>query len=74
MEIQDTFCGLNVCLGYGMLEWWNNGRLVFKRILSIFKFVINTNFTINKKLHYPGTHYSNIPAFHYSNISIEAKP
>jgi hypothetical protein len=29
------FRGLNDCLGYGIMEWWNTGRLVFKRILSI---------------------------------------
>jgi len=40
--------------------------LVFKKILSIFNFIVNTKFTINPTLHYPRTHYSIIPAFQYS--------
>jgi len=51
----------------GILEYWNTGRLVSKRILSIFNFIFNTNFTINPKLHYPRTHYSIIPLFQHSN-------
>ncbi|MGB5992666.1 MAG: hypothetical protein WBG61_10115, partial [Desulfobacterales bacterium] len=42
-------------------------RLVFKRILYIFNFIVSTNFTINPTLHYPRTHYSIIPAFQHSN-------
>jgi hypothetical protein len=49
------------------MEWWNTGRLVVKRILSIFNFILNTYLTINSTLHYPGTHYSIVPAFHHSN-------
>ena len=54
------------------MEWWNIGMLIYKRILSIFYFIVNTNFTINPIRHYPrtpvcvqrtGRHYSIIPAF-----------
>jgi hypothetical protein len=45
------------------MEYWNTGRLVFKRIPASFNNILNTNFIINSKLHYPGTHYSNIPSF-----------
>jgi hypothetical protein len=31
----------------GIMEWWNTGRLVFKRIVAIFNFMVNTNYTIN---------------------------
>ncbi len=49
------------------MEGWNAGRLVFKRILSIFYFIFNTYFTVNPTLHYPSTHYSNVPSFQHSN-------
>jgi len=45
-----------------MLEGW-----FLKRILAIFNFIVNINFTINLILHYPRTHYSIIPAFHHAN-------
>jgi hypothetical protein len=32
------------------MEYWNDGRLVFKRISAIFNFIINTNFTINPNI------------------------
>ena len=31
------------------------------RILSIYNFIVDTNFTKNPTLPYPGTHYSSIP-------------
>jgi hypothetical protein len=43
------------------MEYWNTGRLVFKRILAIFNFIIHTNFIIH-----PILHYSSIPAFQLS--------
>jgi hypothetical protein len=49
------------------MEGWNAGRLVFKRILSIFDFIFDTYVTINPTLHYPSTHCSIIPSFHHSN-------
>jgi len=49
------------------LEWWNTGRLVFKRISAILNNILDTNFIINSKLRYPSTRYSIIPTFHHSN-------
>jgi len=37
------------------MEGWNTGKLVFKRILCIFNFILNTNSNINPTFHYPGT-------------------
>jgi len=51
------------------MEWWNNERLVFKRMLSILDFIIDTNFTIDSKIA-----LSQNPLFQYSSIPIGAKP
>jgi hypothetical protein len=30
-----VFWGFRICPGNGIMEWWNDGILVFKRILAI---------------------------------------
>jgi hypothetical protein len=49
-----------------MVERWNIG---FQKDNSHFNFIVNPTGggTINSTLHYPRTHYSTIPLFHYSN-------
>ena len=49
-----------------MVERWNIG---FQKNLSPFYPIANPvgGGTINPTLHYPRTHYSNIPVFHHSN-------
>ncbi|RZB36403.1 MAG: hypothetical protein SRB2_02228 [Desulfobacteraceae bacterium Eth-SRB2] len=56
------------------MEYWNTGRLVFKRILAIFYFIVHTNFTINPILHHLSEPEAQNPLFHYSIIPIGAKP
>jgi hypothetical protein len=51
------------------MEWWNTERLVFKRMLSILNFIVDTNFTIN-----PTIALSQNPLFQYSSIPIGAEP
>jgi hypothetical protein len=40
----------------------------FQRVFSILIIVIYTNFDAFPVLQYPKTHFSGIPAFHYSNL------
>ena len=40
----------------------------FQRILPILNFNVKTNFAIYPILQYPKAHFSNIPAFHHSNL------
>ena len=49
---------------------WNTGRLVYKSILSVLSFIVNTNSSINPTLHYPKAHYS---IFQHSIIPIVSK-
>jgi len=55
------------------MEYWNTGKLVFKRILASFNFTVNTHFIINPMSHYlyePEAHNS---LFHYSNWGEEVR-
>jgi hypothetical protein len=49
-----------------MVERWNIG---IQKDISHFNIIANpaSGGTINPTLHYPRTHYSNIPLFHHSN-------
>jgi hypothetical protein len=49
-----------------MVKRWNIG---FQKDVNHFYFIVNAagGGTINSTLHYPRTHYSNIPAFQHSN-------
>jgi hypothetical protein len=61
--------GLERLTEYGIMELWNTGRLVFKRILSIFNFIVSTNFAINQHCIIPEPI---IPIFQYSSIPFGA--
>jgi hypothetical protein len=47
-----------------IVERWNSGFLMEKFILNV---IVRMNFAISPILHYPKTHFSNIPALHHSN-------
>ena len=61
------FRGLDFCLVYGIMEWWNNGMLVFKGSYTFFNSQVKRDFANKPLSHFPRTHYSIIPLFHYSN-------
>jgi hypothetical protein len=48
-----------------MMEWW-----VFKRMLSILNFIVETNFDIYPILQFPKIHFPNIPKFQHSNLGV----
>ena len=49
----EVFWGFRIFPENGIMEYWNDGILVFKRILSIYNFVVKTIITINPILQYP---------------------
>jgi hypothetical protein len=59
----EVFWGFRICPENGIMEWWNDGILVFKRILAILilSSIAAGGGAINPILHYPRTHYSTIP-------------
>jgi hypothetical protein len=59
----EVFWGFRICPENGIMEWWNDGILVFKSILAILilSSISAGGGTINPILHYPRTHYSTIP-------------
>ena len=65
-ENMDVFWGFRICPGNGIMEWWNAGILVFKRIIAIF-ILSSIPTAAGPLIQHCIIPEPIIPLFHYSN-------
>jgi len=66
-KLYGSFLNLSFRSNHGMMEWWNDGMVVLKRINSVLILIIKQSVTALTANLYFSIHSSSIPSFQYSS-------